>query len=275
MSFPTTLPSYTVTTGAETPNTAAGGTGLSPLLNAFETDVTALGTKMGTGSSTPAANTILYGSGTGTSAWQSLTSAQWAAVLSDETGSGAAVFGTSPTIVTPTIASFTNAQHNHQNAAGGGQLTSAAISSLDLTNTTLKNPYKFSIYRNTAWTSAGALTLVQFDSKTYDTGTNVDVVTNKGRFTAPVAGFYHFSAHVTSNIAANGGISTGLYKNGSAAKVSAFVGGGNTAQMTNEVSGDLQLAANDYIEVYHQGSVSTGATGAANTYFDGYIISTT
>lgn len=32
------------------------------------------------------------------------------------------------TLITPTIASFTNATHNHTNAAGGGTLTSAAIS---------------------------------------------------------------------------------------------------------------------------------------------------
>jgi len=52
------------------------------------------------------------------------TSAQLAGVISDETGSGLLVFGTSPTIVTPTIASFVNATHNHQAAAGGGQLDS-------------------------------------------------------------------------------------------------------------------------------------------------------
>lgn len=52
------------------------------------------------------------------------TSAQLAGVISDETGSGLLVFGTSPTIVTPTIASFTNASHDHTNAAGGGQLLS-------------------------------------------------------------------------------------------------------------------------------------------------------
>lgn len=34
----------------------------------------------------------------------------------------------SPTLTTPTIADFTNAQHDHQDAAGGGQITSAAIS---------------------------------------------------------------------------------------------------------------------------------------------------
>lgn len=35
---------------------------------------------------------------------------------------------TNKTLTTPTIASFTNAQHNHTNAAGGGTLTSAAVS---------------------------------------------------------------------------------------------------------------------------------------------------
>lgn len=45
------------------------------------------------------------------------------------TGTGAFVKDQSPTIVTPTIASFANATHNHQNAAGGGALSGAAITS--------------------------------------------------------------------------------------------------------------------------------------------------
>lgn len=36
---------------------------------------------------------------------------------------------TNKTLTTPTIGSFTNATHNHTNAAGGGQLTDAALSS--------------------------------------------------------------------------------------------------------------------------------------------------
>lgn len=43
------------------------------------------------------------------------------------TGSGSFVKDTSPTIVTPTIASFLNATHTHQNAAGGGTLDASAI----------------------------------------------------------------------------------------------------------------------------------------------------
>ena len=61
------------------------------------------------------------------------TSANLAAALTDETGAASgtplAVFNQSPTIVTPTIASFASANHNHQNSAGGGALDAAAITS--------------------------------------------------------------------------------------------------------------------------------------------------
>jgi len=69
-------------------------------------------------------------------------SVELATAISDETGSGLLVFGTSPTIITPTIASFVNATHNHQAAAGGGTLLStsalsdtANIAYLNTTNT--------------------------------------------------------------------------------------------------------------------------------------------
>jgi hypothetical protein len=51
------------------------------------------------------------------------------AAFATTTGTGTvAVLATNPTIVTPTIASFVNATHNHQSAAGGGLLDIAAIS---------------------------------------------------------------------------------------------------------------------------------------------------
>ena len=56
------------------------------------------------------------------------TSAQLAGVISDESGGGPLLFGNSPTITTPTIGSFANSQHTHANAAGGGQITDAALS---------------------------------------------------------------------------------------------------------------------------------------------------
>lgn len=48
-------------------------------------------------------------------------------VWTTATGSGAPVRTTSPTIVTPTIASFANATHSHADAAGGGLLTHTAL----------------------------------------------------------------------------------------------------------------------------------------------------
>jgi hypothetical protein len=49
--------------------------------------------------------------------------------VSAKTGSGTTVvMSGSPTITTPTIASFSNAQHDHADAAGGGQLALAALS---------------------------------------------------------------------------------------------------------------------------------------------------
>lgn len=60
-------------------------------------------------------------------------SAGIAGAISDETGTGSIVFGNSPTIVTPTIASFANAAHGHTNAAGGGTLAEAALALTDIT----------------------------------------------------------------------------------------------------------------------------------------------
>lgn len=54
-------------------------------------------------------------------------SAGLAGCISDETGSGALVFGTAPTLGAPVIADFTSAQHDHQDADDGGGLDAAAI----------------------------------------------------------------------------------------------------------------------------------------------------
>lgn len=56
------------------------------------------------------------------------TSAELRSLITDETGSGgAAVFATSPTLTTPTIGDFTNANHAHTGATSGGTLDAAAI----------------------------------------------------------------------------------------------------------------------------------------------------
>lgn len=57
------------------------------------------------------------------------TSAELLAIVGDETGTGLLVFGTSPLLTTPQIGDFSNANHDHQDAAGGGTLDASAIAS--------------------------------------------------------------------------------------------------------------------------------------------------
>lgn len=102
--FPTSLPTYTITAGAETANGAAGGTGLSGLLNQFEVDVTALATKLGSGAATPTANKVLVGNGVGTSTWST--------TLAGLTLTAPAI--TTPTITTPQVTGSINDSNNNE-----------------------------------------------------------------------------------------------------------------------------------------------------------------
>lgn len=70
MSFPSSLPSYTTPTSAQT-LAAAGHTTLHVT---EEADIIGIATKMGIGASTPSNGMALVGNGVGTSAWRTLTS---------------------------------------------------------------------------------------------------------------------------------------------------------------------------------------------------------
>ena len=60
------------------------------------------------------------GPGSAAATIASATSATWAGRVSDEVGTGKWVFNDTPTILTPTIADFTNATHSHNSTASGG-----------------------------------------------------------------------------------------------------------------------------------------------------------
>ena len=136
--YPGALPAAGTAVSTDT-LAAAGHTSLH---NTVNDEARAIAAKIGTGSSTPAANQVLRGTGVGTSAWgQVALATEVSGILpvasggtgeSTQTGTGLPVAQTSPTInsptlTTPTIASFVNAGHNHQNAAGGGTLAAAAL----------------------------------------------------------------------------------------------------------------------------------------------------
>lgn len=208
----------------------------------------------------------------------SLGSGNWVCVFYQKrtfTGSGSLVLASSPTIVTPTIASFTNAQHNHSNAAGGGQIANSGISGVGTEK--LANPSKVSAYRNAAFTaSAGAFATLVFDTELFDTGSNYD--TSTGIFTAPIAGFYHFSWLVTGAAAAQW--ITGLFKNGTTTEVgrgtNTRISGGFGSENTSGGSHLIQLAANDTIRVrLYSDSANTGVPSLYQTYLSIFMMSAT
>lgn len=145
--FPGGLPTTPESSSSETLATMGGGVGHAAVHESLRLDVLAACTKIGTGASTPTANTVLRGTGTGTSAWGQVdleTDVTNRLPLANggaeefRTGTGetlvrstapALVGGSwvSPTLLTPTIASFTNAQHNHSNASGGGQIGASGL----------------------------------------------------------------------------------------------------------------------------------------------------
>lgn len=150
MAFPTAIPTYAGFTSSHTlsaDNHAAQS-------NAEQGDIIAIASKVGTGSSTPTSGMLLRATGAGVSSWAQvnlttdvtgvLPQANGGTGTTLATGTGKAVYDTaptisnptftgggswagSPTLTTPTVASFINANHDHTNSAGGGQLGFGAL----------------------------------------------------------------------------------------------------------------------------------------------------
>lgn len=154
-----------------------------------------------------------------------------------------------------------------------GAVTDAKITANNLLATKFSNPYKFSAYRNAAWTCTTTATIV-FDTKNFDTSTNF--ATGTGLFTAPVAGFYFFSAHVNIGTS-NGGNNIGgvfLIQNGSAVGESQWFTTNVNVNAGSSVSKLIQCSANDTIGVQATNSISVGGlTGNLYTAFSGFLVS--
>jgi hypothetical protein len=177
----------------------------------------------------------------------------------------------------------TNAATTHAptiSATGSDSNVTLSIVGKGVGGVTLQNPYKFRVYRSAAQnTGNNAATVVLCDTKTYDTGSNVDVTTNKGRFTAPIAGFYQFNG-CTGISAASGTtvIYAALYKNGSLYSQGSLYGStAGTSSVAANVSDIISLAANDYVElwVFCNGTAAMVSGTSTNNYFSGSLVSTT
>lgn len=162
--FPSSLP----VPGSASSSSTLAAAGHTALHNNDRDEIRALASKVGTGASTPASGKVLRGTGVGTSVWGAVgMSTDVTGVLSqgnggtgttDATGSGPVVYGTSPSIVTPTIsgggswagsptittptiADLTNTQHVHSNAASGGSLGTGVVSGANLATSAIELGY--------------------------------------------------------------------------------------------------------------------------------------
>lgn len=247
---------------------------------------------------TPATGFTCYASSattTGTLAqFAATTSAQLAGVISDETGSGALVFGTNPTITGATISggSISNAPISGNTGSFTTLAASSTVSGTGFSNylasppaiggtlaaagtfTTLKGNSLAKVFAtNTGAQSipTGANTAVTGWTTGFDANSNFTAST--GTFTAPVTGYYVVHAQLTWGVIAGAGaagrIMAVVFVNGVATNLQGIAPMSNTTQQFNsvQVSGIVSVTAGQTIVLdAFQGSGSSvsllGTTGA-------------
>lgn len=151
-------------TSASLPNPAVTDKSNNPSHSALHTAenaaIIAVEAKVGTGASTPTANTLMFGTGTGTSAWTSLTSAQLAANLTDESGTGSAVFANTPTLITPKMDTLTESTPSNGVTIAGLNIKSGVLN----TNNSVVTANITDANVTTAKLAANAVTLAKLDT---------------------------------------------------------------------------------------------------------------
>lgn len=160
-SFPTSNPSYPDTTGSETLNTAGGGYGLSRIIDDYGLDITAIATKVGTGSSTASAGTVLRATGAGTSSWTAVN------LTTDVTGTLPTANGGTGT-TTLTFPSGTDTLV--------GRATTDTLTNKILTSPTINNP-TLSVDTISEYTSANGVSIDGLNIKDGKLNTNNSIVT--------------------------------------------------------------------------------------------------
>lgn len=205
---------------------------------------------------------------------------------------------TNKTLTTPTIGSFTNAQHDHSNGSQGGQLVattcfgsgtvptprlgsgSASSSNFlrgDQTWATVPTTgftSKIRVYLSADQTHSGAgFDIVHFDTENWDIDSEFDNATNY-RFTVTTTGYYLVNVRVTGNRTGDSANDTiNIYKNGSAVDPQAYFVPRSTTGTYNpfaNITAIMSLSASDYIDVRANigGGTPKILSGAGATYLE-------
>jgi hypothetical protein len=159
-------------------------------------------------------------------------------------------------------------------------VTNASILTGNLYTSKIYNPYKFMIYRAAAYTTVVTTsTRMPFDTKLFDTGSNTDVTTNQGRFTAPVAGYYQFNAQILLTVGSTSRFFIAFAKNSNEYIRSTDSGSSTTTIYGVNLSSLIQLAAGDFVEVNYYTAIASAVTVSTTiiqqTSFSGYLVSAT
>lgn len=195
---------------------------------------------------------------------------RWAKVQHNDDGTHAAVTASSVVVATDVTVGGNNTVVGATTVAGTLTANGAIAG---ITPDKFTNPYSFSVYRNAAWTTPTGFGLVEFDTASFDTSNNVDIVTHKGRFTAPIDGNYRFEASVFETGTPDGAHrALTFYKNGvEIRRGNEFSTGGGLNTTVHGSSGLVQLDSGDYIEVYTYGNDRVGGTGEGVVWFSGEL----
>jgi hypothetical protein len=107
--------------------------------------------------------------------------------------------------------------------------------------------------------------------ESFDTGNNYDLA--NGRFTAPVTGVYYFGFWGLSYPHAGDVSSMRYFKNGSPVAQNVQFGGQSTSHTLTAGSIILNLAANDYVELFYTSASGSGAKAYGSQWqMSGYLI---